>query len=868
MPKYSLRYQGTDIRLRAGASVVIGRGSDADVRIDDVDVSRRHVRLTVREDGVFVEDLGSRNGVFVDEERIAALTPLRVGQILSIGAVRFLLKSRAELLAADNESTGLVRVPQRTPMKVNVSLGAPVPGPSASRETLPRVQRPTLPSQRSLEAPATSSQVPVADSLVAPAVAPARQELAPPIPVAIVDDVSSPPTSRVVLLVRQAIVTALCATVATSLVAIVVDSLLLLTSGAGGTAIVATMLVDAACALLFAMFLAPYFGAVGALLRRSVRHLGWPRLTTALFAAALGAGTGWMLAVHSASGQIAVVTASMALGSTALVAMPNTRRPWRAALILAALLTAVGDAIVPGPIVREIHDLLGMLAVLAVVRVLQASFQRLLLLRTSALVALVAVPSGVAVLVLRQVDLVAPGWRAQSKLKGRHAARMARLARVLVDFDSDGYSPIAWGGDCDDFNAERNPAARDHAGADANCNGVSAPEQPTDEDRGLAPPQGNPAMPKGGVDLVVLLSIDSLRLDTLRPDTMPELSKLSARGVSFSRMYSAGTRTLVSLSSWQKPTSKAMRLPARVAQAGVSSTVIFGMAKASLTGVILPAYQVAKRPSKGRWRASLITDLAIADLAKPRTSPHFLWVHYLDTHFPYPKPLHEPPPQPPGVPLLYGPYLSQLREVDQQAGRLVRWLEENGKLDRTVLLFTSDHGEGFGEHGVRFHAVSMFECVTRVPAVLLAPGLPPGRYDQLVTHRDIYPTVLGAFGIADTASAEVFGRSLLRLRAAPRARLHDFVAIRSARSAGRAVLSHMFGIVEDHHKLTFDLEESLYELYDLAQDPGEDNDIFATTEHTERLRHHLAVFQDLDDYPPWDFALETFEEDADLSWLE
>ncbi len=130
LPKYSLRHQGTDIRLRVGSSIMIGRGSDADVRIDDADVSRSHVRLTVREDGVFVEDLGSRNGVFVDEERIAALTPLRVGQTLRIGAFGFLLKSRAELRAADVESTGSVRLPERTPMYVRGSLGAPVPGPA------------------------------------------------------------------------------------------------------------------------------------------------------------------------------------------------------------------------------------------------------------------------------------------------------------------------------------------------------------------------------------------------------------------------------------------------------------------------------------------------------------------------------------------------------------------------------------------------------------------------------------------------------------------------------------------------------------------------------------------------------------------
>src|SRR5262249_51804737 len=116
--------------------------------------------------------------------------------------------------------------------------------------------------------------------------------------------------------------------------------------------------------------------------------------------------------------------------------------------------------------------------------------------------------------------------------------------------------------------------------------------------------------------------------------------------------------------------------------------------------------------------------------------------------------------------------------------------------------------------------------------------------------RDIMPTVLGAFGlVAKTPDAERFGRSLLRLRTAREAPLHQFVIVRTYRfTSGNSVRSPMMAIVSGHNKLVQSLDEDgLYELYDLASDPGEARDLaWKRPDLRASLSRALTLFQDID----------------------
>ena len=79
-----LRYLAHDLEVPIG-QFVIGRTSDCQLSLDDPLVSRRHAVLTVEIDGVFIEDLGSRNGVFVNSQRIERRARINDGDVIRIG---------------------------------------------------------------------------------------------------------------------------------------------------------------------------------------------------------------------------------------------------------------------------------------------------------------------------------------------------------------------------------------------------------------------------------------------------------------------------------------------------------------------------------------------------------------------------------------------------------------------------------------------------------------------------------------------------------------------------------------------------------------------------------------------------------------
>src|SRR3954471_16130903 len=96
--RHSLRYNDHDIELPAG-EFVIGRAANCQLSLDDPLVSRNHATLTVTPDAVVLADLGSRNGVRVNSDRIEGRRSLSHGDQISIGSQDMTLLSRRELVA-------------------------------------------------------------------------------------------------------------------------------------------------------------------------------------------------------------------------------------------------------------------------------------------------------------------------------------------------------------------------------------------------------------------------------------------------------------------------------------------------------------------------------------------------------------------------------------------------------------------------------------------------------------------------------------------------------------------------------------------------------------------------------------------------
>jgi DNA-binding winged helix-turn-helix (wHTH) protein len=90
-PLWTLKSDTGTVRLRQGETI-IGRGEEADVVVDSVDVSRRHARITVSGGRAVLEDLGSKNGTILNGQPISAPTPLHHLDVIVVSSVRLIVR--------------------------------------------------------------------------------------------------------------------------------------------------------------------------------------------------------------------------------------------------------------------------------------------------------------------------------------------------------------------------------------------------------------------------------------------------------------------------------------------------------------------------------------------------------------------------------------------------------------------------------------------------------------------------------------------------------------------------------------------------------------------------------------------------------
>ncbi len=154
-------------------------------------------------------------------------------------------------------------------------------------------------------------------------------------------------------------------------------------------------------------------------------------------------------------------------------------------------------------------------------------------------------------------------------------------------------------------------------------------------------------------------------------------------------------------------------------------------------------------------------------------------------------------------------YYGMVTEVDELVGSLLAELERTGQTENTVVVYTSDHGEMLGEHGLWLKNV-LLEGAARVPVILAGPGIPAGKtVESPVGHVDLIATLLELAG-AETGCG-LRGHSLLDGK-------HPGFAYSESHSEGNGTGS--FAIRKGQWKyIYFTGDEPL--LFDLQQDPGE-----------------------------------------------
>jgi len=192
-------------------------------------------------------------------------------------------------------------------------------------------------------------------------------------------------------------------------------------------------------------------------------------------------------------------------------------------------------------------------------------------------------------------------------------------------------------------------------------------------------------------------------------------------------------------------------------------------------------------------------------------------------------------------------YLGMVEKVDDEVGRILARLEELGRLDDTLIVFLSDHGDMNGAHGVVGKGINFpYEEIARVPLVLRLPGVVDAgrRVETLVEGVDLLPTLLELCGLP--VPPDVQGESLVPLLGGREHRERAAFLENSSRTRSYSQRT----VRTDEWKLCYSFRDpgphrASYvlrwapELYCLARDPREERDLGGDPRHA-RVRARLT----------------------------
>jgi arylsulfatase A-like enzyme len=191
-------------------------------------------------------------------------------------------------------------------------------------------------------------------------------------------------------------------------------------------------------------------------------------------------------------------------------------------------------------------------------------------------------------------------------------------------------------------------------------------------------------------------------------------------------------------------------------------------------------------------------------------------------------------------------YYAMIEMIDHEFGRIIDYLDSEGLREDTIVIFTSDHGESLGDHGLAYKGCRFYEGLTRVPLIISCQShfSENVQSDALVELLDIVPTL---YDVSDIEIPYyVQGRSLVPL-------LQGVTTTNEHREAVRCEFFGALSTPDQTHatmyrdrrwKLVVYHQKGICELYDLDNDPWEHNDL---SEHKD--------YQDV----KWDLMQKSFD---------
>ena len=218
-----------------------------------------------------------------------------------------------------------------------------------------------------------------------------------------------------------------------------------------------------------------------------------------------------------------------------------------------------------------------------------------------------------------------------------------------------------------------------------------------------------------------------------------------------------------------------------------------------------------------------------------------------------------------------GCYMAEITMVDRWIGRLLERVESLGIADETAIVFTSDHGYYFGEHGGMFgkmmrttieyqkdpewNSSPLYEEIVHVPLIVYLPGATPHRSPALVSAVDVMPTILDIAGIDARKEPTIHGRSVLPIVHGTASTNRDFVVssvplINPGPQSGMRLVDDALRVMAEYQPATITDERwsMLYsavdqpvELYDLTSDASQMNNVAAQHPDVVRRLHGQYV---------------------------
>jgi hypothetical protein len=353
--------------------------------------------------------------------------------------------------------------------------------------------------------------------------------------------------------------------------------------------------------------------------------------------------------------------------------------------------------------------------------------------------------------------------------------------------------------------------------------------------------------------IVVLITIDSMRAEVLRDDkhrlVMPRLREIAEQSTVFGHARAPGSSTLTVMSSlftgkhrtqlrwqrtkrlrWNLVKDDTERLTESMSAAGIESfqSVSFEFLRQKYGVTRGFTHERFIEPPQGQ-RFALADQMLAALLERIERhggGPLFVHAHLMDPHYPYDAAGEFDD--------AWDGHLAELELCDREIGRLWDRLHQLGVSDRLVFIVSADHGEGFGQHNTPYHSNTVYEELVRVPLMVHVPNVRPRQVQAAVSLIDVGPTILDLFGLP--TPPHYMGQSLVPFIAGDDPILTRPIA-GTARVAGKRPIYYYW--MPDGYKLIWNLKLGTREIYDLANDPAEEVNLFDADDEDSRERMDL-----------------------------